>query len=683
MNNILECIGYIFFPEKRFWSKPDYHGINYSDGDEPENRIAAIVEQATDLSVLSSELSKQCTDWPSRYHLSGTRANILRPFADFLKGSFVLEIGSGCGAITRYLGECGAEVIALEGSPRRAAITASRTRDLSNVTVLAEKFDQFQCEHQFDTITLIGVLEYANVFTPSETPALTVLQRVRSLLKPNGKLIIAIENQLGLKYFSGAPEDHIGQAMYGIEGHYKSGQPQTYGRLVLVDLLRQAGFDTSKFFLPLPDYKLPVSIITQEGIDSAGFDASAFAWQSARRDSLLPKITYFSLELAWPIIFLNSLALDMANSFLILALLKPQQFSESNILAYHYNTDRHLEYCKETIFLRDSKRGIIIERKRLGIGLDSSPNQITLNQPESEFGFYCNDCDSYSFGYILSLDFIRIVTTDGWSMEQIKKFLQKYINALKHLIEKEGGYYDLSSSYSLLPGFYLDATPNNILILKDGSIVLIDKEWESPVSIEFGYLLFRSIAWMMGMVTRFGRNHYTDTLTYGSLIKLIFEATGFSLNHKDYSRYLDSEALFQKKVTGRSTHDISLWLEQPLPTLNINQTVAKLADWGQRLQHQLETTNSHLSEANTKNDRIFFELQHLQHVRASLEERISRLEYRELELTVWINAMLSSISWKITAPLRSFGNIIQWIYLKWCNIQDAHWKGGIFKSKNQ
>ena len=39
-----------------------------------------------------------------------------------------------------------------------------------------------------------------------------MLQRVRSLLKPEGKLIVAIENQLGLKYFAGAPEDHLGQA---------------------------------------------------------------------------------------------------------------------------------------------------------------------------------------------------------------------------------------------------------------------------------------------------------------------------------------------------------------------------------------------------------------------------------------------------------------------------------------
>uniref|UniRef100_UPI0013D6EEFD class I SAM-dependent methyltransferase n=1 Tax=Pseudomonas viridiflava TaxID=33069 RepID=UPI0013D6EEFD len=135
-------------------------------------------------------------------------------FEHLLKGKSVLEIGAGCGAISRYLGEAGAEVLALEGSPRRAAIAASRTRDLDNVTVLSERFDDFNIDQQFDVITLVGVLEYASMFSADADPAYGMLNRVRKLLKPDGHLFIAIENQLGLKYFAGAPEDHLGIAMY-------------------------------------------------------------------------------------------------------------------------------------------------------------------------------------------------------------------------------------------------------------------------------------------------------------------------------------------------------------------------------------------------------------------------------------------------------------------------------------
>ena len=120
--------------------RPAYSSIAYSDGDEFEERLANIIGQATDLSVFSAELRKKCTDWASLYHLSSSRANILRPMESILQGADVLEVGAGCGAITRYLGESGANVIALEGSLRRAAIARSRTRDLDNVDVVADGF---------------------------------------------------------------------------------------------------------------------------------------------------------------------------------------------------------------------------------------------------------------------------------------------------------------------------------------------------------------------------------------------------------------------------------------------------------------------------------------------------------------------------------------------------------------
>ncbi len=117
-----------------------YVDIPYNAGDETGSVLSDwhSINQVSDITVFSPELRQHCTDWPSLYHLSGTRANILRPFAAALTGE-ILEIGAGCGAITRYLGELGANVLALEGSSRRAAIARSRTRDLENVTVLVGK----------------------------------------------------------------------------------------------------------------------------------------------------------------------------------------------------------------------------------------------------------------------------------------------------------------------------------------------------------------------------------------------------------------------------------------------------------------------------------------------------------------------------------------------------------------
>ncbi|MCP4925119.1 MAG: class I SAM-dependent methyltransferase, partial [Gammaproteobacteria bacterium] len=204
------------------------------------------------------------------------------------------------GALSRYLGECGASVLALEGSFRRAHIARSRTRDLDNVTVVAEKLSAFETSQQFDVVTLIGVLEYAALDDDVDEPAKAMLRKAASMLKPDGVVILAIENQLGLKYFAGAPEDHIGLPMYGVEGRYKKTQPCTYGRQDLARLLSTAGLNATSFMAPFPDYKLPVSIVTEAGFCSDGFDAGAFARQSVRRDPQLPALLGFAPERVWP-----------------------------------------------------------------------------------------------------------------------------------------------------------------------------------------------------------------------------------------------------------------------------------------------------------------------------------------------------------------------------------------------
>jgi len=71
---------------------------------EVEHRVAEAIRKAKDVGCGSEELTQAITDWPSFCLLSDVRANLLRPFADLLRGR-ILEVGAQCGALTRYLGE--------------------------------------------------------------------------------------------------------------------------------------------------------------------------------------------------------------------------------------------------------------------------------------------------------------------------------------------------------------------------------------------------------------------------------------------------------------------------------------------------------------------------------------------------------------------------------------------------
>lgn len=634
MKEVLEQQGYLLDPRTNVWRRSDYQGINYNDGDEVETRVAGVVQHAADISVLSPELRQQCTDWPSLYHLSGTRANILRPFATSISGD-VLEIGAGCGAITRYLGECGASVLALEGSPRRAAIARSRTRDLKNVTVLTEKFDEFRCCRQFDAITLIGVLEYANLFTEGEDRAHSMLTRVRSLLKPDGRLIIAIENQLGLKYFAGAPEDHLRQSMYGIEGRYRSGEPHTYGRKVLRDMLKNTGFHTAEFLAPFPDYKLPVSILTEEAAANEHFDAAAFAWQSVHRDPQLPPHSTFSQELAWPGVFRNGLGMEVANSFLVIASPGIGRLVKQGVLAYHYSSDRMARYWKETRFEEAKYDDINVLYRR---PYASEFNDHDADDPVIRFD--CPDRAIYVYGVPLLWEFIQIVTRDGWGFDEVGRFLTRYILILEELAGKQGTFSISQNLFAAtLPGEFFDVVPHNIIIRRDGAPDVIDKEWVLCRDIEVPYLLFRALLLMLRSVTRLGQSFGSATLSRIEFINAAFNSIGVRLTEKDYSRFIELESAVQETVTGRPRSEfLNWWPSHRLSMHSLNQAMA--------------VRDVQLAELN---DSVVNLTNHIANLNGSIAERdtqIARLNQILSERDARILSILHTRSWRITAPLR-------------------------------
>lgn len=609
MKAILARHGYIFDEDKGIWRRQDFDDIAYSDGDEVENRLFDIISKAKDLSVLSDELKPHCTDWPSLYHLSSSRANILRPFEEYLSGD-ILEIGSGLGAITRFLGECGGNVLALEGTSRRAMIARSRTRDLENVTVLNEKFENFNIDQKFDVITLIGVLEYANLFTSSETPAVTMLEMVRKLLKPDGKLIIAIENQLGLKYFAGAPEDHIGQAMYGIEGRYTKNQPQTYGRKVLNDMLTSAGFKTVDFLAPFPDYKLPVSIVTEEGFMDEDFDASAFAIQSVKKDPQLPNVLNFSQELTWGLLEKNKIALDMSNSFLVFATNKKIKKVAPKTYAWHFTSSRFQKYCKSSRFIKN-KTEINIETYRLNPNYSDVINDsFVINRIEKY--------QTYFSGELLSIELIEIFSKDNWTKEAVKSFLLKYISALENILGNE---IQVKPTF-LLPPHFIDCIPQNI-IQKNAKFVFFDREWESNKPIHLGYLIFRTMIAAQNQISAIGKNYENGKNTKLELIKLAMQSLGWQDNNQTLMDYIALEYQLQKEVG----------------FLNFN------------LDEYVLNFDTPASVSINKDQQI-----------NQLQNEIAENHKAALNKDQQINQILLSKSWRVTSPLRFINKALRTIF---------------------
>jgi O-antigen biosynthesis protein len=567
--------GYVLDLIHNIWVRPNFGVIPYDAGDQEEKRIAAAVASVKDRSLLSPEWRDHCTDWPSRYHLSATRANLLRPFEASLHGQTVLEVGAGCGALTRYLGECGADVVALEASPTRAAIARERTHDLKNVTVVVERLDEFDFRGKFDVVTLVGVLEYAGMLIRGADPALTLLYAARALLKPEGRLIVAIENQFGLKYFAGAAEDHLGEPMLSIEGRYRKGQPVTWGRRALDGLLETAGFAHRQFLAPYPDYKLPVSIVTEAGFADQSFDAAAFAWQSVRRDPQLPPFSNFSMELAWPGIIQNRLGLELSNSFLIVACGRAEALQGGDELAYHYSVERAPRYCKEAVFRRVNPSEIKVRYRSL------APSASAPDDADALIHFVPGEEDRYIPGRLLASDFVQLMSRDGWSYADVARLIWRFLEAVKATAQSMQLDVELTSPRCSLPGVFLDHVFGNIITDAHGVPYFFDREWELKEEVELGYVLFRSFLLVFNSVTRFGRSLESgEPLTRKRFLIDAMAAAGLAVSEDDLRRYADQEALVQARVADRSPQASLDWAaDVPLLTRNLSQAFAdKLAE---------------------------------------------------------------------------------------------------------
>jgi 2-polyprenyl-3-methyl-5-hydroxy-6-metoxy-1,4-benzoquinol methylase len=236
------------------------HVINsrelYADG--AELQLLEILKNAKDVSSNSDELQQFIKDWPTDYHLNRDRNNILLPL-EIEPGMKVLDVGGGTGVASRYVAEKGANVTLLEGELSRALVAQERCRDLKNVEIIVGEISDLHKAEKYDLILVTGVLEYIGLKSANEW-----LRTLRNFLNKDGKFALAIENRVGLKYFMGYPEDHTGKFWDGILDYYGSDKPRTYSKKELSDLLSSAGFQNQDWWYPFPDYKMPITLLSEK-----------------------------------------------------------------------------------------------------------------------------------------------------------------------------------------------------------------------------------------------------------------------------------------------------------------------------------------------------------------------------------------------------------------------------------
>ena len=258
----MEIIGKVRV-ENRFYSGHEL----YSDGAEDE-----LLEIVRTRPISEYEqVIREKKSWAVLYHLFANRENIV-DWMEEDKGASVLEVGAGCGAITGKLAEKYGKVTCIDLSEKRSLVNAWRHRDRDNIEIIIGNYRDISPEltEKYDIITLIGVLEYAISYMGTKNPYEDFLLSLKQHLKPDGKIIIAIENKFGLKYWAGCVEDHKQILYEGLEGYWHTKNARTFTKSGLEALVRNCGYEVEKFYYPYPDYKFPTSIYSDQYLPKIG-----------------------------------------------------------------------------------------------------------------------------------------------------------------------------------------------------------------------------------------------------------------------------------------------------------------------------------------------------------------------------------------------------------------------------
>ncbi len=543
----------------------------YTDGSEVEKTLLEAVMRASDRTSCSAELKACIVDWPTKYHLSPSRCNLLRPLSEIRGESRVLELGCGCGALTRYLGETCRHVDAIEGSAMRARIARERCKDLKNVRVHVANFLDLEFEREYDVVTLIGVLEYAAIYfagkpVSRDDPFLAVLRVAQSALKDDGVLVLAIENQIGLKYWAGCKEDHTAVIFHGIHGYPMDGGekpgPETFSRRTLSDLLRRAGLDFVNFYFPLPDYKLPHSIIADGEAVREG-KLYLHNWWATGFDDLREQRAYlFSEPLVSRTICKAGLMGEMANSFLVVASRTQSHRSLSvrarmaagglSWIARRYATERRPCYATETTMYEGG--GEVRIRKRLLRPGAFQGNGSGFRVKELDERWQPGDLLLFRF-YEAFMDRQDVVARLLLEMSALNELLVRWKG--KGTKDDEG--------YPLLDGSAFDFSPWNVVDM-DGRRVPIDDEWESDGEFAADYIMYRCMQnvlfWMHGYLVANGQmNSGPDTLdrTVLELLKALYPG---------YDEARHNKNIILERRTQEYLHGLCEW-DHEAPVLGI------------------------------------------------------------------------------------------------------------------
>jgi len=538
------------------WVLSSSEKFNYSDGIASERYLNKVFSRTNDLSSKSHELEGWIRDWPSEYHLSRKRSQLLSGF-DFDKSKKVLEVGCGCGAITRFLGETFDDVVSIEGSLARARLARLRTKDMKNISILCGPFQEIVFKDKFDIVFCVGVFEYSGGFVSADDPYDAILQYFVDILNPDGILVLAIENQFGLKYFCSSKEDHTNRMFEGIEGYPHYGNIiKTFGYDELKNRLGKY-FSSINYYFPYPDYKMPSCVISEKflSILKAGELISNFKsrdYSSEKKPLFDENLVYLELEK-------NNMLHFFSNSFLIIAGKNEVNTLKLQALCILYSTDRAKEFEAVTRFIEHEDKSIWACKEPVHNKNNNKSDKVILHPTASK----------WEPGLSLQGIIKKRLNDKNIKWEELFSPCKIWVNKLKFLSVLHG-------NRRVIDGRYIDVLWKNSYI-RDNECVFVDQEWVWHEFISINVVIIRTIYCFLNDISGIYSNRpFLNGYNTKKLIYRIAKLLGNEVNKADMEAFLKMETEFYSIIGNKNTNETRLKIKLFLWNKGIYQLMLRI-----------------------------------------------------------------------------------------------------------
>lgn len=337
-------------------------------------------------------------------------------------------------------------------------------------------------EGMWDYIVISDAFARVPALFEGKAPYQKFFERIKKHLKPNGHVILAVDNRYGLTYFAGSKERLTGKYFEGLEGYGHSEGVCTFSKEAVLAMVKEAGFASVKTYYPYPNYRYMTALYTDEHLPSLGELSKNLCNFEEERAVLFDEAAVFDGLIK------EGKFQEFSNSYLFDLTLEEQK-AEDELLFLKYSVERDKKYRIRTEIVKKSDGTKRVRKVPYTEAAKAHVEKIkywetVLGEQYKAVDVAVNCCILTEKG--AEFEFLKGETLEDVLDEHLTKGdltgfigeIQKYAEKLEQLQNPNANNIDLIFS--------------NIILI-DGKWNVIDYEWTFEAEIPIKFILHRAI----------------------------------------------------------------------------------------------------------------------------------------------------------------------------------------------